>query len=296
MLNYSYALAEAECRIAAVAVGLDPGIGIVHTDAKNRDSLALDLLETLRPLVEGNVMRLLQVRHFRRSDFHETRDGNCRLLPALTPELASHMPGYSREVGRWAEFVAHALAASSPGKIEMRTPLTRNNTRVAQHGGTTRFRSEGDFGASPMPSCRVCGVRLASRKRQLCAACWSVTRREFADARASLGLKALAESRAKGLDPTNTPAAAAKRSASLSRRKSEEAAWNATHTHEDHRTRDRYTDEILPRLVSIPLGQIAAATGLSISACSRIRSGHLLPHRRHWDVLAALGGEVSKGQ
>jgi CRISPR-associated protein Cas1 len=44
LLNYSYGLAEIECRLAALTVGLDPGMGIVHTDKKNRDSLALDLL------------------------------------------------------------------------------------------------------------------------------------------------------------------------------------------------------------------------------------------------------------
>ncbi len=48
LLNYGYALAEAEARLAALTVRLDPGLGVIHTDRKDRDSLALDLLEPLR--------------------------------------------------------------------------------------------------------------------------------------------------------------------------------------------------------------------------------------------------------
>jgi CRISPR-associated protein Cas1 len=61
MLNYLYALLEAETTIACHAVGLDPTIGIVHADNRGRDSLALDLMETARPKVDAYVLDLLQV-------------------------------------------------------------------------------------------------------------------------------------------------------------------------------------------------------------------------------------------
>lgn len=77
MLNYSYALAEAEARLALQALGLDPGLGIVHTDTKNRDSLALDLLEPLRPVADRIVLTLLERRHLTRDDVHETRTGGA---------------------------------------------------------------------------------------------------------------------------------------------------------------------------------------------------------------------------
>ncbi len=98
LLNYSYALVETECRLAAIAVGLDPGIGISHTDKKARDSLVLDLLEPVRPIVETAVLRLVHHRFFRASDFHETAQGACRLLPPLTHELSEHMPTYARAI------------------------------------------------------------------------------------------------------------------------------------------------------------------------------------------------------
>jgi len=49
LLNYTNAVAESECRLAASACGLDPGMGFLHTDTANRESLALDLIETIRP-------------------------------------------------------------------------------------------------------------------------------------------------------------------------------------------------------------------------------------------------------
>ena len=44
ILNYLYALLESEARLAAAALGLDPGMGVLHVDAPARDSLALDLM------------------------------------------------------------------------------------------------------------------------------------------------------------------------------------------------------------------------------------------------------------
>ena len=49
ILNYLYALLEAEAVIASQTVGLDPGVGILHVDKQARDSLALDLMEPVRP-------------------------------------------------------------------------------------------------------------------------------------------------------------------------------------------------------------------------------------------------------
>jgi hypothetical protein len=35
---------------------------------------------------------------------------------------------------------------------------------------------------------------------------------------------------------------------------------------------------------------MADATGLSLAACSRIRSGARVPHPRHWDAFVSLTG------
>jgi len=46
--------------------------------------------------------------------------------------------------------------------------------------------------------------------------------------------------------------------------------------------------EIAPKLDALSLNEIAAATGLSLAACSRIRAGARVPHPRHWTALHAL--------
>ncbi len=182
--------------------------------------------------------------------------------------------------------MTHLLASSSPSKIELRTPLTRANTAGAQLRGARSSNRRPATDPQPAPTCRTCGVALTERRRQLCAACWPITRRQLAAQRATTAHAALAALRASGQDPTTTPQAADKRSASLSKRKRQQLAWQPNP--DDNWTPERYQTEILPRLAALPLSALAAATGLSLSACSRIRSGKLTPHRRHWAALLAL--------
>jgi CRISPR/Cas system-associated endonuclease Cas1 len=56
MLNYLYALLESEARLALAALGLDPGIGVLHNDTRTRDSLACDLMEPVRPQVDAYLL------------------------------------------------------------------------------------------------------------------------------------------------------------------------------------------------------------------------------------------------
>lgn len=289
MLNYGYALAENEACLAALAVGLDPGLGIVHTDMRNRDSLALDLLEPLRPVVEQHVLQLLTHRHFTARDFHETRQGSCRLLPPLTHELATWTTDYAAAIAPIAEGVAHALAASSPGKIALTTPLTRSNYSAAQQRRDTGRNQPRPVTSAVdgMPTCRSCGQRLFNKNRQLCTACWPITRAALSEQRSRAGQVALAQARAAGHDLTQTASARAKRRDSLVATKAAEAAWAATGSRTVTTEQQLYED-VLPMLSSTPLSHIERATGLSNSSCSRIRSGKMTPHPRHWDVLALL--------
>ena len=49
MLSFAYTLLASECRHALESVGLDSYVGFMHTDRSGRASLALDLMEELRP-------------------------------------------------------------------------------------------------------------------------------------------------------------------------------------------------------------------------------------------------------
>ena len=109
ILNYCYALLESEARLAAVAVGLDPGIGMLHVDTPNRDSLACDIMEAVRPSVDAWLLDWIMREPFRRSDFFEERNGNCRLLKTLTSKLSETMSVWGKLVAPWAEYVARTL-------------------------------------------------------------------------------------------------------------------------------------------------------------------------------------------
>jgi hypothetical protein len=142
ILNYLYAILEAEARIAALRMGLDPGLGFFHVDQRSRDSLPCDLMESVRPKVDAFVLDLLQDRScFKKTDFFETREGICRLMPPLSYQLAETGPRWARELGPVIERVARMLFESIPNpgvttidakirlprKHSLPTPLTEKN-------------------------------------------------------------------------------------------------------------------------------------------------------------------------
>ena len=57
MLNYAYAVLEAQVRIKTVAEGYDPTIGIMHHDYRGGPAFVLDKMEPLRPAVDQEVLR-----------------------------------------------------------------------------------------------------------------------------------------------------------------------------------------------------------------------------------------------
>lgn len=99
VLNYSYTLLEVETRIACEAAGLDPDLGLLHTDDRLRESFIYDLLEPLRSKADVWTLELLHKEKLHPAMFHELRDGIVRLDPDLTGLLASAlMPRFRKAV------------------------------------------------------------------------------------------------------------------------------------------------------------------------------------------------------
>jgi CRISPR associated protein Cas1 len=171
LLNYCFALLEAEAIFACHAVGLDPGFGIVHADARGRASMALDLMEPVRPEVEAFVLDVVAWRTFRKAEFTETSDGHVSLRAPLSHELAETMPTWARSLAPWAEKVAHMLGAVMAGKYSPATPLSGQRIRDAQAvvkarkaavrqaavSTTARQRPSSEPVALPLWSCPECG-------------------------------------------------------------------------------------------------------------------------------------------
>ncbi len=127
LLNYTYAILETEATIAAHALGFDPSLGIMHTDVRYRSSLASDLMEPARPMVDQLVLDLLEQRELRRGDVLETREGVCRIGLPLARELAGHSLALRAAVAPHAEHVARTLLKAP----QHATPLTREKHLAA---------------------------------------------------------------------------------------------------------------------------------------------------------------------
>jgi hypothetical protein len=291
ILNYLYALLEAEARIACLAVGLDPGIGIVHADQRARDSLALDLMEAVRPNVDGYVLDLLHTRTFRASDFHETRQGACRVLLPLTHHLAETAPAWARALAPVAERVARMLAEDAGSSRKIPTPLTQDNRSTGRAGSRRVPRRVRDIGPkTPPAACRSCGVVLASDGRAYCDDCVTDHRRGALHSASTAANATLTSLRAEGKDPAHGREAAKKRARSLARRRQETKTYEAVAG--ELPPREFFTQEILPRLEGVPIRAMARATGLTRGYCSMIRKGIYVPHQRHWDALKRLTDRV----
>ncbi|SMF96969.1 CRISP-associated protein Cas1 [Methylomagnum ishizawai] len=77
-LSLGYTLLHAEASGAARVAGLDPMLGGFHEPSHGQDALASDLVEPLRPAVEGWVWELFRAQTLRREHF-QVEDGACLL-------------------------------------------------------------------------------------------------------------------------------------------------------------------------------------------------------------------------
>jgi CRISPR-associated protein Cas1 len=154
ILNYLYAILEAEARIALLAVGCDPGVGIQHADFSSRDSMACDVMEAVRPDVDEWLRALLSTRTLRRQHFFEHRTGHSRLMPDLAKELAQTASLWAGKLGPVVEGVAQALYSEATAPERPRRWIESTRQRVAGNPLPTRLtesRRKASVRRSPLP-------------------------------------------------------------------------------------------------------------------------------------------------
>jgi len=292
MLNYLYAILEAEARLAILAVGCDPGLGVLHSDIQARDSLACDVMETVRPEVDALLLDILTTRSFKKADFFERRDGMCRVMPPTTHQLAETGPRWRNALAPIAEHIAQRFMDTasynpspgsrkairkpkdrSPFRHRVPTKLTQSRRRVAQEG---KPRSNAKPKGTPIPkTCVGCGGPLKQGDRRWCMACWEPQQPEsMAKART-----VLREQRASGL---LTGKKLGERQGNHRRTVSK---WNRENERPDPAIFER---EIWPKLKSLQVIALVRATGLSYGYCNQIKLGHKTPHPRWWRGLRSL--------
>ncbi|WP_117194002.1 type I-C CRISPR-associated endonuclease Cas1c [Rhizobium terrae] len=80
LLSFLYTLLTHDCRSACESVGLDPAVGFLHRDRPGRPSLALDLMEEMRPILADRLaLSLINRRQLRARDF-EIREGGAVMM------------------------------------------------------------------------------------------------------------------------------------------------------------------------------------------------------------------------
>jgi CRISPR-associated endonuclease Cas1 len=277
MLNYLYALLESETRLAVAALGLDPGLGVLHMDAPSRDSLAFDVMEPVRPMVDEYVLNWITRGTLRREWFFEQRDGSCRLMGPFAVQLAQTSPTWASAVAPFAEMVSRILWSGIRKQIRHHRPpsrLTQLHRREAK-----------GISMQPTPTppprvdsyCRKCGAKIGSG-RDHCATC-----------ALKLSTTALIEAAARGRVAAQGDEAQARRCKTQLRHRAAFLAWKSSDLPLwlDEKC---YLTKIQPRLRQITLSVLSSKLGISVPYAVDIRSARRVPHKRHWGTLARLVG------
>lgn len=88
LLSFLYAMLGHDCRSALEAHGLDPQVGFLHADRPGRASLALDLMEELRPVLADRLaLSLVNRRQLTSEDFILEEAGGVRLTDGARKQV-----------------------------------------------------------------------------------------------------------------------------------------------------------------------------------------------------------------
>jgi CRISPR-associated endonuclease Cas1 len=274
MLNYLYALLESEARLGAAALGLDPGLGVLHADTPARDSLACDLMEAIRPQVDAYVLDWVLSRPLRREWFFEQRDGNCRLMASFAIRLTETAQVWARAMGPIAEWVARQLWSTTQKRTQSNLPPTRL---------TQEHRREAKGYVSIVTALAV------QRVENLCRGCGKAIRDERTHCGTCAVMAAterLANAARIGRVAARTPAARARHAESERGHAKARAAWDAS-SQPAWLTSELFSEKIQPLLAGVSSAAIRSRIGVSRWYASQIRQGYR-PHQRHWLALAEL--------
>lgn len=135
MLNYAYGILEGEVNLACWSLGLNPILGISHKDEGKRLSMAHDLMEPVRPVVDGLMLDYWRNTRFDTMHFVETKTGVTRILDKgpVQGQIVEIVKDAVADRGSFFEWVAHRIVDEAEGKrTKRRTPLTQSNRKAAQ--------------------------------------------------------------------------------------------------------------------------------------------------------------------
>ena len=99
MLSFAYSLLAHDCASALESVGLDSYVGFLHRDRPGRTSLALDLMEELRPcMADRFVLTLINNRRIKAGDFQYMESGAVLLTDGGRKTFLKHWQEKKKEM------------------------------------------------------------------------------------------------------------------------------------------------------------------------------------------------------
>jgi CRISPR-associated endonuclease Cas1 len=300
LLNYAYALLETEAALALQEAGLDPALGLLHSDQDGRASLVYDVMEPARPTADRLVLSFVLSHVFRPGELHLLRDGRCRLDQDLCARLWPWMPTFRAALGPVILRVLQALRdgphlserrayrlVEVPAPVRTRAPLGQK--RWASRAPEVRIRPRELV-------CRACGQVLENvpPDRTYCDDCLPGQKLRIALLTLRQAHERTRALRREGRDPAASPATRQRlREARLARLR-DIRAWEAAHPERPEAS--DFVRRIRPLLETVPVRQLARALGLSVSYAGAIRSGQKTPHPRHWERIAeTVRGLLGRG-
>lgn len=99
MLSFAYSLLAHDCGAALESVGLDSYVGFLHRDRPGRNSLALDLMEELRPcMADRFVLTLVNNRVVKAADFIQQENGAVLMTDTGRKNFLKHWQEKKKEM------------------------------------------------------------------------------------------------------------------------------------------------------------------------------------------------------
>lgn len=253
ILNYLYAILESEARLAINELGLDPGIGFLHSDTRRRDSLACDLMEPIRVQADAYLLDWLRRAPLQRKWFFEERNGNCRLSGEFAVGLSETSRLWRQALGPLAEWIVHTLWSTASQLSRAKAPATRlTQNRKREAKGIPAVVLVAHSVPTPLRRTPLATIRLNS----------------------------------------HDPIAQARRAETQRRQVNARRAWNP-HDNPAWLDEKFYRSQIQPDLLTVQTKKIQSAIAVSEAYALRIREGRCVPHQRHWQGLKRLAAAAT---
>ena len=119
LLNYGYGILYSKVEKACIIAGLDPYVGIIHTDHYNKKSLVFDLIENFRIWADETIIKLFAGRDVKQENFDKlengftlNKDGKAVLINAFNTFLDESIRYSGRNIKRGdiIQFECHKIA------------------------------------------------------------------------------------------------------------------------------------------------------------------------------------------